>query len=121
MVSGGGQSLGTETKVGDVVLWSHDFGESDRETMSAWADDRKQLNDSVVVLALGIVGKKPTAMLAASAIAMKDNSIHAGNLLKALLAEFGGRGGGKPNFAQGGVPAGVGSQDVIEKLAELLK
>jgi alanyl-tRNA synthetase len=51
---------------------------------------------------------------------MKDNSIHAGNLLKELLTSFGGRGGGKPNFAQGGVPGGVGSQDVIDKLAELL-
>ena len=121
LVSGAGQSIGTETEIGGLVLWAHDFGESDRETMSVWIDDRKQLNGPTVALALGVTNGKPTAMLAASATAMKVNSIHAGNLLKKLLAEFGGRGGGKPNFAQGGVPDGVGSQDVIDKLAELLK
>ena len=34
---------------------------------------------------------------------MKDRQVHVGNIAKVLLPQFGGRGGGKPNFAQGSV------------------
>ena len=48
---------------------------------------------------LGIVsGGKLTLIFARS----QDVTLHAGNLLKQTLAEFGGGGGGRPEFAQGG-------------------
>jgi len=56
-----------------------------------------------VALALGQVGGKRTFMGAASSAAVKDRKVHVGNIAKALLPQFGGRGGGKPNFAQGSV------------------
>jgi len=121
LVSGAGQTVGSETKIGELTLWSHDFGETDRDTLSAWIDNRKQLNQPVVALAVGITNGKPGVILAASADAVKAQSVHAGKLLKKLLSEFGGRGGGKPNFAQGGLPSGVNSQKVIDKLLELFK
>jgi alanyl-tRNA synthetase len=75
----------------------------------------------VVALAVGMTNGKPTVMLAASASATRDHSVHAGNLLKGLLGAFGGRGGGKPSFAQGGYPGEVSPQDLIQKALALLK
>jgi alanyl-tRNA synthetase len=47
--------------------------------------------------------------------------IHAGNLIKILSAHFGGKGGGRPDFAQGSL--GTRSQADIRKflIAELSK
>ncbi len=120
LVSGAGQTVGEETQIGDVILWTHDFGESDRESMSAWMDSRKEMNGPVVALGVGIANGKPTVMLAASNEAMKGKAVHAGKLLKELLGAFGGRGGGKPNFAQGGLPENVSVKDVTDKLKELV-
>jgi alanyl-tRNA synthetase len=49
---------------------------------------------------LAAVNNPPSAMLAASA----DSGIDCGKLVKAALAEFGGRGGGTARIAQGSVP-----------------
>ncbi len=121
LVFGAGASIGTETKIGALSLWTHDFGETDRETMSAWIDSRKEMNHAVVALGTGITQGKMAVMLAASAAAIDGSKIDAGKLLRDLLAEHGGRGGGKPNFAQGGTPSPVEPQLLITKLMELLK
>ncbi|MBU0983512.1 MAG: alanine--tRNA ligase, partial [candidate division Zixibacteria bacterium] len=121
MVAGKGQSVGSETVVGPVSLWTNDFGETDRDTLSAWIDNRKELAQPIVVLAIGTTNGKPTVMLAASSRAVKEQNIHVGNIAKELLRAFGGRGGGKPNFAQGGVPEGTNAQDVFDKAEQLLK
>ena len=55
-------------------------------------------------------GGKGTVVFARS----EDCSVHVGNLLRDTLREFGGGGGGRPDFAQGG---GVEA----EKLAEVLE
>jgi alanyl-tRNA synthetase len=121
LVSGAGASIGTEMKVGALTLWSHDFGETDKETMSAWMDSRKELTRPVVALGLGMTNGKMAVMLAASANAIEKHSVHAGNLLRDLLSEHGGRGGGKPNFAQGGTPSPVAAEVLKARLIELLK
>jgi alanyl-tRNA synthetase len=120
LVSGAGQSVGTEQKLGDLTLWTHDFGETDRESMSAWIDSKKEQPAALVALALGIAEGKPTVMLAISNAAVKQKSLHAGNMLKDLLSAFGGRGGGKPAFAQGGYPEGLSAGDVFDKARALL-
>lgn len=43
-----------------------------------------------------------------------DSGVHAGNVLKSLLAARGGRGGGNAQMAQGGVPSGV--QELVTDL-----
>ena len=121
LVSGAGVSIGTEMKVGALTLWSHDFGETDRESMSAWMDSRKEINQPVVALGLGMTNGKMAVMLAASAVAIEKYSVHVGNLLRDLLSEHGGRGGGKPNFAQGGTPSPVAAEVLKSRLIELLK
>jgi alanyl-tRNA synthetase len=121
LVSGAGTSIGTETKLSALSLWTHDFGETDRETMSAWIDSRKEMNVPVVALGIGIAQGKMAVLLAASAAAINGSKIDAGKLLRDLLSEHGGRGGGKPNFAQGGTPAPVDPKLLITKLTEMLR
>jgi alanyl-tRNA synthetase len=115
MFSGGGSnSVGEEKAVGDLTLITHDFGESDRETMGAWLDTQKGADRAVLALAMGMVDGKSTFMAAASSAAEKDLGIHVGNLVRAGLPEFGGRGGGKPSFAQGSTADGTKPSDVFD-------
>ena len=44
------------------------------------------------------VSETPAAVIVASSI---DSGVHSGNVVKAILVEFGGKGGGAANIAQG--------------------
>ncbi len=102
MFSGGGSSVGTDSLVNGITFSTHYFGETDRDIMTAWIDSKKEMNSPVFAVALGLVGGKMTYIAAASSQAVEKN-IHIGKITKELLPKFGGRGGGKPNFAQGSV------------------
>lgn len=67
----------------------------------------------VALLACGTEGKG-TAIFARSA----DVALHAGQLLRAILPRFGGGGGGRPDFAQGG---GVDGEQLGELIAAARK
>jgi alanyl-tRNA synthetase len=121
MFAGGSKSVGKETKVGEVTVHYHDFGETDRDTMSGWADTRKADANAVVGLALGSVGGKQTVIFAASSSAVRKHNLRAGDLAKAVLPKFGGRGGGKPNFAQGSVTNGTAVQALADALADAIE
>ena len=72
---------------------------------------RALIAEAGVVALLGCArGGKGTVVFARS----QDLPVHAGNLLRDTLKKFGGGGGGRPDFAQGG---GVAA----EKLAEVLE
>jgi alanyl-tRNA synthetase len=89
--------------------------------MAAWIDNRKEQQAPVVALGMGKANGKVTVMLAASNQSVKRHAIHAGKLARELLGAFGGRGGGKPSFAQGGVPDDTRPEDLFHKLETLLK
>ncbi len=120
MFSGGGKSVGEETNVGDVILMTHDFGDTDKDIMSGWVDAQKGKNQPVVVIALGLVESKPVYLAAASQAAVASHKVDVGQLSKELLPQFGGRGGGKPGFAQGGVAPGTPASALFAKVKELL-
>jgi len=107
MFAGGGQTVGTEEKIGDVVLITHDFGDTDRDVMSGWTDNQKARADAVVAVALGTVGGKAVYIASASDKAVSGHKINVGSISKEVLPKFGGRGGGKPMFAQGSVADGT--------------
>lgn len=117
MFSGGSRSVGQETKVGELTLVYNDFGEADRDTMSGWVDSQKEKNQPVLALAVGQVDGKRTFIGAASSTAVKQHGVHVGNVARATLPQLGGRGGGKPHFAQGG----LGDQATIGELVELVR
>jgi alanyl-tRNA synthetase len=64
---------------------------------------------AVLVVALN---EPPSVLLAVSA----DSGIDAGQVLKAALAEAGGRGGGNARMAQGSVPDAAGLDHIIQRL-----
>jgi len=121
MFSGGGNAVGSEVMIGPVKFVSHDFGETDRDIMASWIDSQKQLPQATVAIALGQVNGKITYAASASGTAVKKHGIHVGNLSKELLPQFGGRGGGKPNFAQGSVATGTVPQELFDRAKVILE
>ncbi len=79
---------------------------------------------SALVAGLGVVallgcarGDKGTAVFARS----EDCSVHVGNLLRDTLRQFGGGGGGRSDFAQGGGVAAEKLSDVLSAAAETVR
>jgi alanyl-tRNA synthetase len=121
MFSGGGKSLGQQSKVGPVTLVTHNFGDTDKDIMTAWLDTEKAKPGAIVVAALGQTNGKPTYIAAANTSAVSDHRIDVGAISKELLAQFGGRGGGKASFAQGGVAPDTDPDALFSKMKSLLE
>lgn len=119
MFAGAGTSVGNEEEINGLIFYTHFFGETDRDTMASWIDSKKEANDPVVAVALGLVDDKMTYVGAASKAAT-ESKIHIGNLTKELLAQFGGRGGGKPNFAQGSVDNESKPEELFETAKNII-
>ncbi len=62
---------------------------------------RDKLPDPSVVLLASVIDGRPQ-LLAAVAPGLTQRGVHAGKLLQEVAAEIGGRGGGRPEMAQGG-------------------
>ena len=121
MFSGGGQSVGDHRTIGPVEYVTHDFGPSDRDIMAGWVDTQKARNETVVALGFGNINGKATLMAAASSEAIKSEKINVGALVKDCLSAFGGRGGGKPNFAQGTVATDTDAEKVFELFGKAIE
>jgi alanyl-tRNA synthetase len=65
---------------------------------------------------IAVCENPPSVLLAASG----DSGVHAGNALKPLLADAGGRGGGSVTTAQGSVPDVASLTTIVERLRTLL-
>ena len=90
----------------------------DMNELKNLADDlRGQLGDCIVVLA-SAAGQKVSLLAAASDGAVARGA-HAGNLIKGIAGLVGGGGGGRPNFAQAGGKNPAGTDEAVEKAAEL--
>lgn len=103
MFSGKGAQVGEEIKLGAFTLLTNNFGETDKDTMTAWIDSVKEKNEPVAAVAVGMVEGKQSVFIAASNKAVSDFKVDVGALAKELFPKFGGRGGGKPGFAQGSI------------------
>lgn len=79
---------------------------------------KSKLDDAVVVLA-GIEGDKVS--LLASVSKQYIANLKAGDIIKHLATELGGKGGGKPDLAQGGAPLNENFEQVIQALPAWLE
>jgi alanyl-tRNA synthetase len=70
-----------------------------------------------LVIAVGARGERPQIVVTRS----DDVQADAGALLRAAVAVAGGRGGGRPDWAQGGVPANEGLDAALAALAGTLR
>ena len=76
-------------------------------------DIKSKLPDSVIVL---IGDKDDQLALAASVAKPVTAKVKAGDIIRHLAGELGGKGGGKPDYAQGGAPKSGNSTAVISAL-----
>lgn len=113
--------VGKERKVGPITLLTHDFGDTDRDIMAGWIDNQKGSSKPVLAICVGKVDGKVTYMAAASSKAINEYKIDAGKISRELLPQFGGRGGGKPSFAQGSVAPGTVPQQLFEKAMSFIQ
>lgn len=79
------------------------------EALQAMGQAVARLPAAVLV---GVVSDPPGVLLAAS----EDSAIHVGHLLRRVLAEVGGRGGGSPRVARGSVPHREALERVVGRL-----
>jgi len=115
--TGGASSIGEELKVGDVSLRINDFGDVDSDEMAGWIDTGKSENYPLVSIAAGTVKGKNVFMASASSSA----HVHAGKFTQNVLSQYEGKGGGKPNFAQGSYPNNVKWEDLVSTAAATLQ
>lgn len=107
-------------EIGGVKLLAMDVADVNMNELRNLGDQMKEkLGDGVVVLASS-QGDKVSLLAMATDGAMKQGA-HAGNLIKAIAAEVGGGGGGRPNMAQAGGKNPAGIPAAIKKAAEVLE
>ena len=91
---------GAKKVAGTTLLAAQVEGAGGKELLSTLDGIRKKLPEGAVILAGAKDGK--VALLVSLSEDLVKRGGHAGNLLKELAPIVGGRGGGRPNMAQGG-------------------
>lgn len=94
--------------VGGVDVYAGIFHTSDRSVLTDAAERYKE--DGAVAAFIG-VGDNLTVLLASG-----NKRVDCKKLISETLSEFGGRGGGKPDFAQGGVADTAMKERILESL-----
>ena len=102
-----------QTIAGTPVLISTLSGIDGKSIRTLMDDIKSKLPDSVIVL---IGDKDDQLALAASVAKSVTAKVKAGDIIRHLAGELGGKGGGKPDYAQGGAPKSANSTAVINAL-----
>ena len=95
---------------GTPVLISTLSGIDGKSIRTLMDDIKSKLPDSVIIL---IGDKDEQLALAANVAKSVTDRIKAGDIIRHLAGELGGKGGGKPDYAQGGAPKSNNSAAVI--------
>lgn len=102
-----------QTIAGTPVLISTVEGIDGKSIRPLMDDIKSKLPDSVIVL----VGDKEGQLALAASVAKSVTArIKAGDIVRHLASELGGKGGGKPDYAQGGAPKADNTSIVIKAL-----
>ena len=102
-----------QTIAGTPVLISMLSGIDGKSIRTLMDDIKSKLPDSVIVL----IGDKDNQLaLAANVAKSLTAKVKAGDIIRHLAGELGGKGGGKPDYAQGGAPKSSNSTAVVNAL-----
>ena len=102
-----------QTIAGTPVLISTLSGIDGKSIRTLMDDIKSKLPDSVIVL---IGDKDEQLALAASVAKSVTAKVKAGDIIRHLAGELGGKGGGKPDYAQGGAPKAANISAVVNAL-----
>ena len=107
--------------MGTYWLLVHDVGVGDPKILRETADKLKPRMDPGVLVLVGAVEGK-VAMVCAVTPAAQDK-LNAGKIVNLLLQDLGGKGGGRPDMAQGGaaLPADATLIDIVQRWTEKLR
>ncbi len=122
-IAGGGSRdpLANRQQVGRYWLLVHDVGVGDPKILRETADKLKPRMDPGVLVLVGAVEGK-VAMVCAVTPAAQDK-LNAGKIVNLLLQDLGGKGGGRPDMAQGGaaLPADATLSEIVQRWTEKLR
>ncbi|KAA0934872.1 alanine--tRNA ligase [Psychrobacter sp. ANT_H59] len=102
-----------QTIAGTPVLISTLSGIDGKSIRTLMDDIKSKLPNSVIVL---IGDKDQQLALAASVAKSVTAKVKAGDIIRHLAGELGGKGGGKPDYAQGGAPKAANTSAVVNAL-----
>ena len=102
-----------QTIAGTPVIISMLSGVDGKSIRTLMDDIKSKLPDSVIVL---IGDKDDQLALAASVAKSLTAKVKAGDIIRHLASELGGKGGGKPDYAQGGAPKAANTSAVVSAL-----
>jgi alanyl-tRNA synthetase len=123
-LGGGGSAAGENERVdiGGVTLIARHVTDVDKASLRSLADTYKSRLTSGVVLLAAKIADDAVAIVASVTPDVKDR-VPAGRLVKELAPVVGGKGGGRPDFAEAGGkdPAKIGemlaeSRKLVERL-----
>ncbi len=106
------------TKAGTAKLVLADLALDDRDVLAQITDHLKNKIQKGIVVVIGQSAESHPVIVSVS----KDisNEYSAGNLLKEIAAVMGGKGGGRPDFAQGAAPDRTKISDAFRKIQQIL-
>ncbi|MHB8109043.1 MAG: alanine--tRNA ligase [Syntrophorhabdaceae bacterium] len=115
-------------KVGGAIEEAKDKNGMKIVTMfveNATADDLRRVTDIVrsrvkdCIVIVGTIGEGDKGLIVASVSKDMQKKYSAGKIIKNLTSHYGGKGGGGPNIAQGGVPGNV-VNDSLKKVVQFI-
>ena len=114
-----GELLGNVKEIKGVKVLTAQIEGADVATLRTTLDGlRKSLKEAAIVL--GGIKDGKVALLVSFSPEIVQRGAHAGNLLKELAPKVGGKGGGKPDMAQGGGSDGSKLAEALASVESLL-
>ncbi|WP_022853613.1 alanine--tRNA ligase [Thermodesulfatator atlanticus] len=119
LARGGLESLLNQVQeINGIKIIAAEVPAKDAKTLREMGDFlREKLGSGVVVLGASVNGK---AQLLAMVTKDLKEKVHAGKIISALAPLVGGRGGGRPDMAQGGGPDAQKLKEALEKAPKLI-
>jgi alanyl-tRNA synthetase len=114
-------ALDAPQQIGTMQLVAAMVPATDRGALLRLGDHaRDRLGKRGIVVLGAVLDGKGSLMVTVTPDLVQAGTIHAGNLVKELAARTGGRGGGKPNTAQAGLPDGTSVEKALSLSAEVV-
>ncbi len=112
--------LSSAQKVNDVTVLSVKVDAKDNNQLRQMMDDLKQKLEKAVIV-LGAVDGDKVMISAGVTKDIVGGNYHAGNIVKLVAEQCGGKGGGRPDFAMAGAKDGSKLEKALSSVLEYIK
>ena len=109
------------TLVEDVQVISSRVTDTDRNGLRRLVDELKTRLESGVIALAAVSGNEVAFVVGVTSDLVKQRGLHAGKIISELTELAGGRGGGRPELAQGGGKEPNKVEGAISKTSEIVK